>query len=112
MPASLESTKGPNEEEPKEAQSKTHHNQNGKILRQRETLKGSKGERGSHKPGSSNKAKSIFLNRNTTRQKGMARCIPSNEKRRPVIKIILPTRLSVKMEGKIRSPSDKRRIQK
>ena len=55
MPASLESTKGPNEEEPKEAQSKTHHNQNGKILRQRETLKGSKVEKGSNIQGSPNK---------------------------------------------------------
>ena len=37
-------TESPNQEELKEAHSKTHQNYNGKIPRQRENLKGSKGK--------------------------------------------------------------------
>ena len=48
-------TESPNQEEPKEAHCKTHHNLNGKILKQREDLKGSKGEKGSNIQGSPNK---------------------------------------------------------
>ena len=48
-------TERSNQEEPKEAHFKTHHNQNGKIPRQRENLKGIKGETGSNIQGSPNK---------------------------------------------------------
>ena len=41
-------TESPNQEESKEAHFKTYHNKNGKIPRQRENLKGSKGETGSN----------------------------------------------------------------
>ena len=49
----------------------------------KENLKGSKGETASKIQGISNKAARVFLNRNTTNQKGMARNILSNEKQRP-----------------------------
>ena len=45
----------PKQEEPKETHCKTHHNYNGKIPRQREDLKASKGEIGSNIKGSPNK---------------------------------------------------------
>ena len=53
--ASPGNTEGPNQDEPKEAHSKTHYNQNGKIQRQRENLKGSKGKTASNLQGHSNK---------------------------------------------------------
>ena len=40
----------------------------------------------------------------------MARNIPSNEKQRTATKTTLPSRLSFKMEGKIRSFPDKRSL--
>ena len=48
-------TQSPNQEEPKEAHYKTHHNQNGKIQRQRENLKDRKGEIRSSIPGTPDK---------------------------------------------------------
>ena len=39
----IKKTQSPKQEEPKEANCKTHHNENGKIPRQRKNLKGSKG---------------------------------------------------------------------
>ena len=48
-------TESPNQEEPKEVHFKTLHNKNGKIPRQIENLKGSKGETGSNTQGSPNK---------------------------------------------------------
>ena len=41
-------TESPIQKEPKEAHFKIHHNSNGKITRQRENLKGRKGETGSN----------------------------------------------------------------
>ena len=40
----------------------------------------------------------------------MARNIPSNEKQRPATRLLYPARLSIKMEGQIRSFLDKRRL--
>ena len=57
-----------------------------KIPRQREDLKGSKGETASNIQGSPNKASSCLLNGNAPHQKGMARNIPSNENQRPATK--------------------------
>ena len=54
----IQDTESPKQEEPKEAHCKTHHNYNGKIPRQRENLKGSKGETGSNIQGSPDKASS------------------------------------------------------
>ena len=51
-------TDSPNQEEPKAAHGNTHHNQNGKIPRQRENLKGSKRETRSNILGSPDKASS------------------------------------------------------
>ena len=48
-------TESPKQEESKQAHCKTHHNKKGKIPRQREDLKGSKGETGSNIQGSPNK---------------------------------------------------------
>ena len=48
-------TESPNQEEPKEAHFKTHHNSNGKIPRQRENLKRGKGKTGSNIQGSPDK---------------------------------------------------------
>ena len=44
----IQETQSPNLEEPKEAHSKIHYNENGKIPRQRGNLKGSKGENGNN----------------------------------------------------------------
>ena len=44
----IQETQSPNQEEPKEVHFKTLHNKNGKIPRQIENLKGSKGETGSN----------------------------------------------------------------
>ena len=54
----IQESQSANQEEPKEAHCKTHHKQNGKIPRQREDLKGSKGEIGSNTQGSPDKASS------------------------------------------------------
>ena len=43
----IQESQSPNQEEHKEAHCKTHHNENGKIARQRENLKGRKGQTGS-----------------------------------------------------------------
>ena len=49
-------------------------------------MKGSKGETDSNIQGSSDKAMSWFLNRNTTSQKGLTWNIPSNDKQKPANK--------------------------
>ena len=54
----IQESQSPNQEEPKEAHCKTHHNYNGKILRQRKNPKGSKGETGRNIQGSPNKTRS------------------------------------------------------
>ena len=52
-------------------------------FKDKENLKNSKGETRNNIQGNSDEASSKFLNRNTTSQKGMARNIPSNEKKSP-----------------------------
>ena len=51
----IQDTESTNKEEPKEPHCKVHNNENGKIPRRRENLKGSKGETGSNIQGSPNK---------------------------------------------------------
>ena len=51
----IQETQSPKQEETKEAHCKTHQNENGKIPRQRDDLKGSKGETGSNIQGNPNK---------------------------------------------------------
>ena len=51
----IQEIESPNQVENKEAPFKTHHNKNGKIPRQTEDLKSSKGETGSNIQGSPNK---------------------------------------------------------
>ena len=48
------------------------------------------------------------FNGNTASQKRMERYIPSNESQRPATKAIYPARLSIKIEGQIKSFPDKR----
>ena len=56
-------------------------------FKDKENLKNSKGETRNNIQGNSDEASSKFLNRNTTSQKGMARNIQSNEKKRPATKM-------------------------
>ena len=60
------------------------------LVLQRENLKSRKGETRSNIQGNSDKASSLFLNKNTISQKRMARNIPSNGKQRPETKTTLP----------------------
>ena len=61
-------------------------------FKDKERILSSKGKTSSIVQGSSDKAISRFLNRNTTSHKGMARNIPSNEKQRTATKTTLPSR--------------------
>ena len=81
--------RGSHQEEHKEAQCKTHIIK-WQNLRQRENLKGSKGETGSNIQRRPDKTSSWLLNGNAPSQNGMARNIPSNEKQRPATETTLP----------------------
>ena len=89
-PGRLRKNKGPNQDEPKETYSKTHHNLNTKCQRQGETLKSSKGETRSNIQRRSIRLETD-LHRNTASQGRMAVNIPSNEKQRSATKTCLPS---------------------
>ena len=80
------------------------------MLKINRNLKGSKRETASNIQGSPNKAISRFLNRNIISQKGPAQNIPNAEKQGPATKLLYPARLSIKMEGEVKSFPDIRRL--
>ena len=81
-----------------------------KIPRQREDLKDSKGEKGSNRQGSLNKVSNWLLNGNTPSQKRMAKIFQVMRTRGLQPRLLYPARLSIKIEGQIKSFPDKKSL--
>ena len=79
-------------------------------LQDKENLKGSKGKKGSNITGSPNKVSNSLLNGNAPSQKRMANIFQVMRTRGLQPRLLYPTRLSIKIEGKIRSCPDKRSL--
>ena len=69
-------------------------------LKDKENVKGSREETDNDIQGSSDKASSCLISRNTISQKGMARNMPSNESKGLQPRLLYPERLSFKKEAK------------
>ena len=60
--------------------------------------------------GKTHKVISIFLNRKSIGQKGMAWYIPSDENKEPTTKNMYPARLLFRSDGEIKCFSDKQKL--
>ena len=104
------STEGPNQEEPKEVHYKTHHNQKGKIQIQRENLKAAREKQKVTYKGAPVKLAVDFSTETIQARRKWQEIFQVLKSKDLQARLLYPARLSIKMEGEIRSFPDKRRL--